>query len=218
MSHRRPPSRGRESTLEGTVRNLQELYTVTMGVALVKAVERMTEGHTVDWLAVPDFFAFLVTIIPFYHGAMRHLDVRYIEQAGTRVRRGTLLGDFLLLFVEACLLLGAAFMIGRPSGLGWAICSLLILDSAWSLMVYRFATVGARHLVELKWLSINLIATPLLAATLLAWPRLVGAGHLSEQGQFSGLSIALAGLAMIRSIADYWVSWDFYFPWPSERD
>jgi hypothetical protein len=66
---------------EGTVRNLQELYTVAVGIALALAVQELINGSVeepIEWSRVPAFIGFLATLIPFYHSAMRHLDEVYI--------------------------------------------------------------------------------------------------------------------------------------------
>jgi hypothetical protein len=47
---------------------------------------------------------FLIIIVPFYHGAVRHLFATYIEDGGSkRIKNGALLADFFLLFVEGYL-------------------------------------------------------------------------------------------------------------------
>ena len=62
--------------------------------------------------------ALLVTLIPFYHGALRHLDEQYAG-AGARQARGFVLVDFLVLFLESCVFLALAVSIARPEVFGW---------------------------------------------------------------------------------------------------
>ena len=107
---------------ERIVRSLQGLYTVVAGLALTKSIERLFEGSTssqVEFHAhhLPGLVAFIATLIPFYHGALRHLDRRYIEEHGAGLKDGALAADFALLFVEGCFLAAMAYLVATPSKL-----------------------------------------------------------------------------------------------------
>lgn len=197
---------------EGTVRNLQELYTVVVGVALVVAIEAILRepragGSLIRWEYLPAFGAVLVTLIPFYHGAMRHFDQVYVEERGENVRSGALLADFLLLFIEACLLLAAARLIPDVNAAAWAIAILLVVDACWGAAVYLIFLTGARRWIELRWVIMNIVAGPALAILLLA----ASTPARGETDWF--ISIAFLLVAIVRTVVDYSVSWAFYFPW-----
>lgn len=197
---------------EGSVKNLQELYTVAVGVALAVAIEQLVrlpegQGAFIKWEVLPTFGAFLVTLVPFYHGALRHLDQRYVEERGEAVRDGALLADFFLLFLEACLLLGTARVLPDARAAAWGLAILLVFDALWGGGIYLLFTRGRRKWEELEWVRLNLVAGPLLMVSLLALrytPRSAGEAILAF-----GLPVAM----LLRSVIDYRRSWAFYFPW-----
>lgn len=201
------------SSKESTVKNLQELYTVSVGVALVLAIEQLVkvpdaERVIIRWDGLPCFVAFLATLIPFYHGALRHLDHRYIDEAGAKFRRGTLLADFLLLFFEACLLLVAARVLLHPIAFGWTLVALLLLDSLWGMAVYYLLSTTERRAHEVNWAVLNLIVGPVLAVVLIL------AQSTSDEAP-PWLVIVIAAALVGRSVTDYARSWDYYFPRPA---
>jgi hypothetical protein len=65
-----------------------------------------------QWQAVPYLVAYLVILIPFYHGALRHLEVTHVS--GSATNPVSLLMDWGLLFIESCMFLVLAMLIGRP--------------------------------------------------------------------------------------------------------
>src|SRR4051794_37746654 len=100
-----------------SVQNLENLYSVVIGAGLsfgiVTLVDPSKAPVPLRFELLPYFVSYLVTLIPFYHGALRHLDVVYIE--GKRpVRSGALLLDFLGLFLESCLFLALAVLLRAP--------------------------------------------------------------------------------------------------------
>jgi hypothetical protein len=85
-----------------SVDTLKELYTVAVGVALVMSVETLAkETAQTSVFGSEDLWLFLViaaTLIPFYHGAFRHMDDIYVFAApGKRPGSKVLLLDYLLL-------------------------------------------------------------------------------------------------------------------------
>ncbi len=61
-----------------SVDTLKELYTVAVGVALVMAVEKLANAAEKERVFRSEqfclFLVVIVTLIPFYHGAFRHMD------------------------------------------------------------------------------------------------------------------------------------------------
>ena len=72
-----------EKPQDNSVKNLEHLYTTVVAVALSLAIYQLidTTGGKIQFRLelVWCFLTFLVTLIPFYHGALRHLDITYIE-------------------------------------------------------------------------------------------------------------------------------------------
>ncbi len=68
--------------LERSVSHLQQLYTVVVGLALTVAITNLIDQAApvpIRMAALPYFVSYLVTLVPFYHGALRHLDVTYLK-------------------------------------------------------------------------------------------------------------------------------------------
>lgn len=192
---------------EGTVHNLQELYTVAVGIALALAVGELMQGADGDpiyWTRVPTFVAFLATLIPFYHGAMRHLDEVYIQEGGRYVRGGALLADFLLLFLEACFFFVIARLLGEARSAAWALVALLTLDAGWGLAVHLLFVRSQTRWAEVRWVVINSVAAPTLAIALVA------TSSMAKQEDLAATIIGVVAVA--RTIGDYWWSWRLYFP------
>src|SRR4051812_39846774 len=84
-----------------SIEHLESLYTVVAAVSVSIVGERVTgsiNGQT--WARiVPLVLAFLVTLVPFYHGTLRHLDDTYRSSTGPMPGR-RLLWDYGFLFVE----------------------------------------------------------------------------------------------------------------------
>jgi hypothetical protein len=185
-----------------SVRTMKGLHAVVSGVALTSGLRILIDAsQTISTLErVVWFIALVVTIVPFYHGALRHMDDVHLHQdpTATPPREGALLLDFTFLFGEACALYYLSQTIPAVSRFVPAYAILLALDVVWAISVYfmskRFATVRA-------WMIINLVSVVLvLIIAQTADLTLPGTRHL------------VLGLVITRTIVDYSVSWSFYFP------
>lgn len=191
-----------------SVLNLQELYTVAVGAALALAIDALvdawTDRNAFPWHSIPMFTAFLATLIPFYHGAVRHLEDTYIEKRGANVRSGALLADFLMLFIEGFILIGIARLLPQPLLAAWGLVALLSFDAVWGLAVYAAFFRVRESGAEISWAVINSVAVPIVAIYFgLMWK--------------SQLAVNLgAALFVLRTVVDYQQSWRFYFPRPSQ--
>jgi hypothetical protein len=188
-----------------SVRHLQGLYSVVVAIALTLAVERLLPGsgsQTIRPHSVPLFVALLVTIVPFYHGTLRHLDDVYIEKRGRGYRSGAVLLDFFALFIEGCLLLGLGAVIAQPRPFGWLLLSLLLFDIAWAIFTRAVLATSDVPKTPLNWLRVNAVAAVVLSLYL-AIMSVAGVGSPS-------LEAGILAIALLRSIADYLTSWRFY--------
>src|SRR5437879_12191265 len=102
--------------IERSVDSIQKIYAVVIALAISQAIqsllkeprgaadlsfERLSSG-------LPAFIAFLVTLVPFWHGMNRHLDRCYLEKPNSIVQ-GALLLDFVTFFAEASFLFAAGW-------------------------------------------------------------------------------------------------------------
>jgi hypothetical protein len=106
---------------ENSVKQLCELYNVVVGLALATAIYKVIDENAVylpiSRAHVWTFLVFIITVVPFYHGAVRHLYATYVEHGGSkRIKNGALLIDYALLFAEGGVFVGLAYLIQSPSG------------------------------------------------------------------------------------------------------
>lgn len=205
-----------------SVGHLQTLYTVVVGVALTVALEDISatgSGQTsllssVD--AVLLLVAFIATLLPFYHGALRHLDVTWIEKEGRDVKSGALLADFVILFVEGCLFLLIARQLSSPFHFGAGLAALLAIDVIWGVVAHAAFTQPGADKAEWKWVQNNVVAVIALLALLFSVKTWV-----AQPAQVTWTVVGLLIVALVRTIVDYVRSWDFYYPAdivPEDRD
>src|SRR4051812_25371800 len=101
------------------IKSLIELYTVVIGVALSFAVFGLV-GSKKGLLGVSAhsvflFVAFIATLFPFYHGALRHLYDAYLERSNEHIRPAAVFPDFILLFLHALAFVVLALLLDKPS-------------------------------------------------------------------------------------------------------
>jgi hypothetical protein len=189
------------------VEHLQGLYSVVVALSLTLAAERLfpvgNEGPDSRRRGFVLAIALLVTLIPFYHGALRHLDELYGRGTGQAAHSFSVLVDFLLLFLESCVFLAMGASITQESDVfAWLFFALLTLDVAWAYVTTTFLVAPPQRAAPTTWLKVNLAFGLVLLASLVlltvgwapseAWPYLV-------------LVVALA-----RTATDYAFSWRFY--------
>jgi hypothetical protein len=196
---------------ERVVRNFEQLYSVAIVLALGRAIENIVRdansaGSILAPGSLPAFVALFVTLVPFYHGAMRHLDRTYVQERGENVRTGTLLADFLLLFVEGALFFVIAEVLPDARAAAWGLVVLLLFDAVWGTAVFAVFYKRRQWRAEMRWVALNLVFAPGLALFLIVGPDQPG-GHLDLP-----VAIALMVITIARSALDYATSWDFYFP------
>lgn len=192
----------RNDKMTRSVDTLKELYTVAVGVALVMAVGKLADKDaSAPVFGSDSFFLFLVmaaTLIPFYHGAFRHMDDIYIfpEAPKKRPKPGVLLVDYMLLMLEAGLLVWLATSILSPAVFTKGFILLLAVDVLWAVVTGLLTP--AKNVF--KWGILNFVVAVILSG-LCYWP-----GHtLIPAG-------CLCAVAVVRSTLDYWVSRRLYFP------
>src|ERR687896_593568 len=86
-------------------KHLEGLYgmviAVGLGVAVVDTLGPPSARRAVAWGEGPLLWGLLVILVPFYQGALLHLDSKYDQDKGRRHPTFVLLVDFVGLFLEA---------------------------------------------------------------------------------------------------------------------
>lgn len=197
--------------MENSVRSLANLYTVIIGVALSLAVVKLVEGSAgLKAAIVPSillFSAFIATLFPFYHGALRHIDDAYIESDGTNIKDGALVVDLILLFVHGIVFVVLALLIAKPSEFAWILIVLLATDVLWGIFAHFAVSTSSGLSAELKWLLINFAVVGLLT-----WYLVANDINFRDTKNTLPLVIVVFVACVIRSIVDYISCAKFYFP------
>lgn len=205
------PSELAKKARANSVKQLCELYNVVIGVALSIGVYNAfapLNGPSVfeSYDHLFNFMTFIALIIPFYHGAVRHLYATYVEEdASKNIKSWAVFFDFLVLFGEGCAFVYLAAYIGQIEAFFWGVVVLLAIDCVWGV----FASIGfagsQSQAAELKWAGLNFVTIIVVCiVVLLVVNGIYGWCYQS--------AIALLLLILLRTAVDYWLSWEFYFP------
>lgn len=160
------------------------------------------------------FVSFILTVVPFFHGSLRYLDQRYIINED-QSRRCSLMIDFVALFVQALLLFALATVIGQLRIFYSGLVGLLIFDILWvgvtGLTKNADTNTAKKNAGEKKkhdehsfrrWAGINAIT--IWAILLSVWSTLWADGIVKNT-----ILVLIAGY---RTVLDYLLVWDWYYP------
>lgn len=195
----------RSKAIERSVDSVARIYAIIIGLALSEAIKtlivkdsagQMDLRFATIWSGGAPFVAFVVTLVPFWHGMNRHLDRSYLEKV-EGVVEGALLLDFGTFFLESGLFLIAGW--GLRSGFVTYYClmAVFVLDIVWGGISHLIHFRGAKS-HAISWSVINIIAIVLMLGVL-TFP-------------FSPKPPVLTVIAVLRTLADYWNGRNFYFP------
>jgi hypothetical protein len=202
---------------ENSVKSLINLYTVVMGLSLSLAISRLINPEkgiqSVTVYSGLLFIAFLATLIPFYHGALRHLDDAYIENDNLHIKNGALLIDFVLLLFHGIGFVILAALIALPNHFAWALIGLFSVDVVWGVFTHFGPSSQHKFSAESKWAIINCFFV-LLAVAYLKSANI----YLEPIEDPSKIALLLAVTCVGRSLVDYLWAQDFYFPKDSNAE
>lgn len=196
---------------ENSVKSLVSLYTVVIGVALSLAVVGLIDPQkgldSVTLASTMLFVAFISTLFPFYHGALRHLDDAYVENENEHIKDGALVIDFILLFFHALAFVFLALLLKRPGHFAWVLTILLSIDVVWGVFAHFASSSKTSLTAELKWTIINFVFVALAISYLVKNDL-----YLADLVESIKLAVPTMFACVIRTLADY--SWcrSFYFP------
>lgn len=205
----RLPRREQRERQWRSVEHLQELYSVVVAIALSLAVDRLLPASAPDVRArgVALTIALLVTLVPFYHGALRHLDEQYGNGTDGAAHQFSVLVDFVVLFLESFVFLALAVSIGRPTFFAWFYFALLVLDVAWAHLTMRYLAAQPEQPTQKTWLVLNLVCATVLLVVLVV---LYGDAWQSP----TVLASVVCVIAIVRTAFDYGRCWRFYVAVP----
>lgn len=158
-----------EKARERSVNNLQRLYAVVISLAITVSLKNLFEdvfGYgTTPGKGILDFpeycehllrfISFIVTVVPFFHGANRYLDETYMTGKSRAVGYALLI-DFVALFIEGLGIFVLA-MYARIDNNFYAVLTIVLLfDIVWVLSTYITA---AGDKPKIKWWAVVNIIT-----------------------------------------------------------
>ena len=193
-----------------SVDNLQRLYAIVVSLAMAEVLTHVFNRHTA--VSIFEAAVFLSIVVPFYHGAHRYLDDTYV--LGLRSAKSfALILDFWGLFIEALLLFLLALLVESE----WFFIILLVLllwDTCWvGLTQLTAASTPLSNEVYKKpfhyawWAILNGITIVLVFFTVFS--RLISVALWNTDNLRIG---AACGLVVVRTVLDYILVWDFYYP------
>lgn len=195
-----------------SVKQLCDLYRVVIAIAVGLAFHNIIDTNVtpipvkLDQLVT--FLSLILTVIPFFHGAVRHLFATYAEGGGsTRIKNWAILIDYYLLFMEGGLFVALASTLADTMAFLVILTLVLGLDCIWGVLA-AIGFAGTRsQKAEIKWAIINFGAVVVLVALLLFAPVLLQLGLTDRYLQWLILLIA-----SVRTVIDYALNLSFYCP------
>lgn len=147
------------------------------------------------------FLSFIVTVVPFFHGANRYLDDKYILSSKA-APRGALLFDFCMLFLEALGIFVLAMFARIDNNFYAVLAGILLLDIVWVLST---CVSSQEKKLPIKWWAVVNIMT-LFCIFIFLWSSL-WPSDVSK-------SWMLMAICLVRTALDYMLVWRFYYPGP----
>lgn len=199
--------------LENSIRSLINLYTVVIGAALTIAVAGAIDANkgldSFNRVSIALFVAFLATLFPFFHGALRHLDDRFIESESAHIKPGALIIDFFLLFLHALTFLVLSQLLMRPADFAWSLITVLAIDVVWGVFTYFSTAKEGALSAESRWTIINFFFIAAVLIYLVSMEISIGGTGPADPDK---LALLVAIGCVVRSAVDYIWCRDLYFP------
>jgi hypothetical protein len=196
---------------QNAVRSLSSLYTVVIGVALsLSAVQLVNRSGGILSIPIAElllFVSFIFTLVPFYHGALRHLDDAYLENINPHIRAGALILDVLLLISHGMVFVALSLLLASPGQFAWLLVAVLAVDVVWGGLVHYGASTQSKDGAEGKWALINLVFVVVSCVLLLSFD--IG---LKSQIDPTKVAAGVFAISLLRTLVDYGLCWAFYFP------
>lgn len=196
-----------------SVAELTNLYTVIVGVALSLSVVNLFSDSngssgllSIEPVTLCLFVAFLSTLFPFYHGALRHLDETYARSGGAPTE--ILIFDFVLLLIHAMAFVLLSMLLKEPGQFAWALVVLLSIDVAWGVLM-TFSHQEKKLNAQSKWAIINFLFVGFWCFYLLN-----NSIYLETPNSSLALAYLLGFLCVVRTLLDYIWCRTIYFSSP----
>lgn len=197
----------------GTVNPLrfcEQLYSIVVGLGLALAAEQVIDlgrpGVPVLWERVPLFVAFLSVAFPYAHGAVRYIDLAYVEGGLGPIPPARAIADVLLDGARMWWLIVLSFFVSRPLVFAYVLIFLLLTGTGRTVLS-RATHTPSRSDLETNLDRINGVML-LLTAVIVAIAQVGFEGPNEEAVVRYGILTA----ALIYPVAFYIGSSEYFFP------
>ncbi|MGA3297628.1 MAG: hypothetical protein ABSD41_09265 [Candidatus Bathyarchaeia archaeon] len=185
------------------IKILSYLFAAVVALSLTTAIQFLVRpsNTTLVPFAIPLpngslFVAFLVTIIPFYHGATLALT----NVSLLRTRRLLHLSNFGMLLIEAMIFYTMALSLSSINGFITWFAILMFADCAWVTFIHIAG--GSDDQAPKKWAYVNFgMAVALVLLSIFATDKRIA----------TNLTYLVGLAAVTRTILDYSLTWQYYF-------
>lgn len=204
-----------EPEIESTTSSLKSIIVIVAGLAITNAIVTVLSKNGLQTISNLDldsislFTIFLMNVIRFHHGNVRHLDTTYKEELG-KVNithkpvgsSGKTALDFFVIFIQSILFAWMSFLLKVPTEFFGLFTLVLLIDILWYLTVHGMAKDKESFQHQKRWTINNIVSLLLLIALFLK----------ADKIGITWFTYASAIVAGSNSVVDFWISWSFYFP------
>ncbi len=196
------------TAIKSTVDSLQAIYTVVLGLSLGEAFMQFVAEvgqaaeHKIRWDRAVSLLSFLLLIVPFFQGMNRYFFEVYLKSSALGAQYGgRLLVDCGVFTVEGCLFFILSRSLSQDKWQRFYATAFLLLgvDLVWDFRVFHYLRLPVLKI----WMILDVAGLVGIGLILLTCWKL-------ERRWIAG--IAGVVLVLARTVADYWLSWDVYFP------
>jgi hypothetical protein len=215
-------SSGAVDAVGSSIDSLKAVYAVLLTLSLGEAFGQMVESNDPDavnrkirWDRITSLVPFLFLLIPFIHGMDRYFFETY--KTATAARPASYGGHLLLDCMAFTLEGGLFFVLARSlSKYRWrrfylTVITLLALDSVWGVIVWLIR----RPSTVQWWLILDVVTVALISLTFIGARNEVAEpeAHKTREIELGRSRVVICLVIIIaRTVADYCLSWHYYFP------
>lgn len=205
--------KAKDDAVSANIKILENFYSFLISFALTQATMKLADSiisSGLSWELIGKaalYASLLVTIVPFYQGMNRFLYVthvvRPIEKPG--FRSSPMLLDIYAFLLMSSILFAMGRFLDNPIIFFYLWSALLVIDIIWTIIVWKIQK--GRNPIwawnNVLWLSI-------------AWAywALVHFYAIPEFGETAAIALpyGFVFVEFARTVRDYKINWDFYFP------
>jgi hypothetical protein len=155
--------------------------------------------------------AFLVTVLPFIHGAILMFSNKWYKESGTnRTHFGLAFVFFIAVFLQTTLLYYAGVNVEKSSLFILYLWLLMVVNTIWLLLqgIVTYKILHRNDYFLYRWIPINFSTVAFLSVFLFISPNVFSGLDINENSQVNVLMLAVLST---RSVADYYLGWkDLY--------